>query len=576
MKKWCLSILSVMVFGLFALIPSSSLPPVSAVPQVAPAAANSLSALAVAAFQRTWPFKGNNATGASIAVDSAGGIHLGFSAYTSVGGAWPAYYAFCASNCNTAANWTTVAVGDIGAWGGYTRLALDAAGHPHLLWFNETSISGPSVFQYAECNANCTTAANWTKVNAATTASVVGPSDSRYFALDGQGRPRFVYTDTDSNHRGTYYAYCESACTSNSNWHEVQIDSAYLLYEFSLVFDTANGAHLAYRNATGFTDTLDYAECASGCSTAANWNSVTLTDLGSGEALSLRVDGSNRPRLAFYTGYFGSSDPNNNLLVYAWCDTACTQDANWDNSTLGLPAYFGAEVDLVLDQQGYPHLAYYVDDVSGSNYGLSYAACTADCETQAATWHAQMVETSDELDASDPVPVKSECSISSWLEVGRNPSLALDASGRPRVGYTAKHYQGGSCSSQSDLRLVRFALMGSSTPPVPISPASVTLNAPAIGVINTTYTFTATVSPITATTPFTYVWQATGLTTQTHTGRGTSDTATFTWPSGATGIKTISVSATNQAGTKQGSQTILITETPIVFNHWIYLPLIRR
>jgi hypothetical protein len=235
------------------------------------------------------------------------------------------------------------------------------------------------------------------------------------------------------------------------------IDSAYLLYEFSLVFDTANGVHLAYRNAANFPDTLDYAECASGCGTASNWKSVTLTDLGSGEALSLGVDGSNRPRLAFYTGYVGSGDPDNDLLVYAWCDTTCTQDASWDNSTVGLPADYGAEVDLVLDQQGHPHLAFYVDDVSGSNYGLGYAACTANCETQAAAWQAQMAETADDLDASDPVPVTSGCSISIWLEVGRSPSLALDTSGRPRLGYTAKHYQGGTCTVHSDMQLVHFA-----------------------------------------------------------------------------------------------------------------------
>jgi hypothetical protein len=72
------------------------------------------------------------------------------------------------------------------------------------------------------------------------------------------------------------------------------------------------------------------------------------------------------------------------------------------------------------------------------------------------------------------------------------------------------------------------------------------------------------------------VWQVTGLTTQTHTGRGTSDTATFTWPAGATGGKTINVIASNQAGNKQSSRAILISATPIVFDRWIYLPLILR
>ncbi|CAG0935029.1 hypothetical protein TFLX_03853 [Thermoflexales bacterium] len=533
---------------------------------------------AALAFQRVWPFIGNNTEGASVAVDAAGGVHLGFSAYTAMGGAWPAYYAYCAANCQNAANWTTTIVGDLGTWGGSTRLILDAAGHPRLLWFNETSISGPGVFQYAECNTACTNAANWTRVNAATTSSVAGSSYfSRYFVLDQQGHPRFIYTDTDASHPGTYYAYCDTGCsTSSTNWHEVQISSAYLLYEFSLVFDSNNGIHLAYRDATAYPDTLGYGVCTSNCTNADNWNSITLTDLGSGAAFSLRVDTQRRPRLAFYTGYLGSGNPANNLVEYVWCNTTCLQIANWDSYAVGLPASYGAEVDLALDQQNRPHLAYYVDDVVHSAYGLGYATCTTDCETQSAAWQAQFVETSNELDASDPIPIQSGCSISSWLEVGHTPVLALDAGGNPRIGYTAQHYQGGTCTIHSDMRLVRFARAGNSTPPAPTPPASVVVDGPAIGVINTSYTFTATVSPITATTPITYVWQATGLTTQTHTGRGTSDTVTFTWPAGATGLKTISVSATNQAGTKSSSRTILISATPIVFNHWVYLPAIRK
>ncbi len=125
------------------------------------------------------------------------------------------------------------------------------------------------------------------------------------------------------------------------------------------------------------------------------------------------------------------------------------------------------------------------------------------------------------------------------------------------------------------MRLVRFALMGGGSTS-PTAPGSVIPTGPALGIINVSYTFTATVNPITATTPITYVWQATGLPTQTHTGRGGSDTATFTWPTGATGVKTISVSASNKAGAAQGSKNITISETPIIFSHWVYLLTVRR
>ena len=523
-------------------------------------------------FQRLWFFTDNNTDGASIAVDAAGGVHMGFSAYTAVGGAWPAYYAYCASNCANSASWTTTSVGNLGVWGGYTRLALDTAGHPRLLWYSQTLVSTPGVFQYAECDTACTNAANWAKVTLATASNY--PSYSRYFALDQQGRPRYLYTDTNTDHTGAYYDYCDANCTSAAQWHEVQINSAFLLFDFSLAFDTTGGAHLAYRDATNYPDRLGYAECAA-CDNAAGWQSTLLVNIGSGAAFSFRLDAQNRPRLAFYTGYLGSDNPNNNVLAYAWCNAACTLESNWDNYALGLPTHYGSKVDLALDQQGHPHMAYYVDNASTS-WVLGYAVCTANCEDHTAAWQTQFVETSDDLDASDPIPLKSGCSVSSWLEVGHTPSLTLDAGGNPRIGYTAKHYQGGTCSISEDIRLVRFALAGSANPPGPTPPAGVAVSGPATGVISTAYTFTATVSPITATTPITYVWQATGQTAQTHTGRGASDTATFTWPTGATGQKTVTVSASNAVGTASKSSSITIYSEPIVFDHWVYLPVVIK
>lgn len=418
-------------------------------------------------FQRLWFFVDNNSESASVAVDTSGGIHMGFSAHTQESGEWPAYYAYCASDCANPANWTTTRVGNVGAFGGYTRLALNAAGHPRLFWYSSTSINSPGVYQYAECNNACTNPVNWTAVSLAN--DEVGPESTRYFALDPQGRPRYLYTDTAPDHTGTYYVYCDAGCgTSEANWHEARISSAYLLYDFSLEFTTTGGVRLAYRDATGSQDNVSYAECNANCGNSANWTNVPLYALGSGGAHSLRLDAQNRTRLALYTGYYESGDPANDLLFYAWCDVNCTQSSNWDNYGLGLPARYGQNVDLLLDQGGRPRLAYYVEDSTESAYGLGYAECSANCQNNsAAIWRSQFVETSDELNASAPIPVKSGCSSSSWMEVGRAPSLALDVAGNPRIGYTAVHFQGGTCPFSEDMRLVRFALAGSTNPPRP-------------------------------------------------------------------------------------------------------------
>jgi hypothetical protein len=82
---------------------------------------------------------------------------------------------------------------------------------------------------------------------------------------------------------------------------------------------------------------------------------------------------------------------------------------------------------------------------------------------------------------------------------------------------------------------------------------SVTINGPTYGYLNTDYTFAATVSPITATTPITYVWQATGQSPITHTG-GLSDAVTFNWA--FFGTQTITVTASNGGGVVTSTHVI--------------------
>jgi hypothetical protein len=101
---------------------------------------------------------------------------------------------------------------------------------------------------------------------------------------------------------------------------------------------------------------------------------------------------------------------------------------------------------------------------------------------------------------------------------------------------------GGTTTSAHDVN-VRYA-----------PPDSVEISGPAQGAINTAYTFRAAASPVTATQPITYTWQASGQSPQAHTG-GLSDAATFAWHT--LGPKTITVTATNAGGTI--TNTALIT-----------------
>jgi hypothetical protein len=103
--------------------------------------------------------------------------------------------------------------------------------------------------------------------------------------------------------------------------------------------------------------------------------------------------------------------------------------------------------------------------------------------------------------------------------------------------------------------------------PIISPPAVVTLTGPTVGSVSTSYTFTATVEPISTTLPLEYIWEADGQATITHTA-GLTDTISYTWE--MPGSYTISVTASNMAGSVTATHIITIT-TPLFE---IYLPLV--
>jgi PKD repeat protein len=88
-----------------------------------------------------------------------------------------------------------------------------------------------------------------------------------------------------------------------------------------------------------------------------------------------------------------------------------------------------------------------------------------------------------------------------------------------------------------------------------VPPDGGAVTGPTTGVVQTGYAFIATISPVTATAPITYVWQATGQSPVTNTG-GLSDTVAFAW--NVTGTQAITVTAANAGGTVTGTRVISI------------------
>jgi PKD repeat protein len=93
--------------------------------------------------------------------------------------------------------------------------------------------------------------------------------------------------------------------------------------------------------------------------------------------------------------------------------------------------------------------------------------------------------------------------------------------------------------------------------PQPLS--GVTIQGPTAALAQANCVFTATVEPVTASLPITYVWQASGQETVTRTG-GLSDVIAFDWSTG--GDKNVTVTATNAGDSVVDSHTISILVPP--------------
>src|SRR5262249_9790343 len=102
---------------------------------------------------------------ASGAVGAAGGRHVADAGYT--GSEHPPTHAHCAAHCGDRTRWPYV---HFGAQVQDVRLQVDAPGRPRMMLFGQPMVADPSDpfwqdrsrYQYAECNAGCTSAASWT------------------------------------------------------------------------------------------------------------------------------------------------------------------------------------------------------------------------------------------------------------------------------------------------------------------------------------------------------------------------------------------------------------------------------
>ena len=394
----------------------------------------------------------------SVGVDLAGGMHAAFVNFSAdPNGNYHAYYDFCAPglDCANAANWTLVTLLTVPSSTTImdaTQLALDPQGHPRLVILtSDTGGSFQDHYQYASCDSGCTSSSNWTisdVVDVTLNSTFIYNGNKHFFALDPQGRPRFV-ADDGSNY---VYAFCNSACANAANWNTLSLNglsatgSGY--NTAALAFNAAGQPRLLapLTDQTTFRTDLTYWECnASDCGTNANsWTSIPLiTPMGASAAAysSLRLTSTGQPRFAYY----GTPNSLAETLYYYWCNSACTDNANWSFSNIGLApaASFytsGQQPDLALDGQDRPRLSFQtLDNVLGS--GLGFARCNTSCQSGSANWQKLLADSNAQLNADWNRLPTFGCSYSSWIG-GYRSALVLDASGNSRIGHDVGHFSG--------------------------------------------------------------------------------------------------------------------------------------
>jgi hypothetical protein len=391
--------------------------------------------------------------GPTVLVDAQGGVHIAYNYHVPLDetGSPDAIYAYCpppASQCAQRDRWGAVNLG--GPVDG-VQLALTPAGKPRLLAVVPNN--SKKEFVYGECDDNCLTNDGWSFITVADSYnSGIGDVTGyylpdRFFALDPQGRPRFVFNNgdhfADPDRYGGYYATCDTSCTTEGSWlvtrftHEEQSPFRYESIEFPSLTFTRDGRPRVLTRLSPLErspedpSTSDagiyYYECDGGCDNDANWERVKVTDRGYGPypAWDIEIDAQDRPRAAFFR--YDATDGTAKRLFYMACEGGCLNRGAWNVIDIGLPYGAGEGVDIELDAAGNPRLAF-LD--GGDNLG--YAWCDGACTT-AASWKNAYADTAQLMEQEYPVARPITCNAGLWDNY--SPSLSLDAQGNPRIAF---------------------------------------------------------------------------------------------------------------------------------------------
>jgi subtilisin family serine protease len=207
---------------------------------------------------------------------------------------------------------------------------------------------------------------------------------------------------------------------------------------------------------------------------------------------------------------------------------------------------------------------------NGSGTQMTSPACLRNVVSVGATDNNNIVASFANSNASTDIFAPGVNVVSAAIGNGTTPASGTSMASPHAAGCAALFIQSGEAVTpdQIEARLesspvqVADATNGLTFPRIdcsPRPPASVSISGPAIGAAGGAYTFTASTSPLTATQPLSYTWQASEQAIISRTA-GLSDTLALAWPT--PGAKTITVTVHNAAGVVTNTHTIAISAIP--------------
>ena len=260
--------------------------------------------------------------------------------------------------------------------GTYTSIALDSNDAVHISYYRIAD-----GLKYATCSNGCTNASNWDIVSINTGSHRIGTTS---IAIDSNDGVHISFYD--DNNDDLDYATCSSNCTSASNWDVISVDTTGTVGPYnSIAIDSNDGIHISYKDYTN--DDLKYATCSSDCTNASNWETVSLDTSTTNVAkyTSIAIDSDDVIHISYHHEGWGD-------LKYATCSSGCTNASNWDILIVDAPGWVGAYTSIAVDSNDGLHISYQ----DTTNRDLKYATCSSGC-TSASNWDNFSLDTTDSV-----------------------------------------------------------------------------------------------------------------------------------------------------------------------------------